>query len=310
MVGVYTDEPKNFSEIEPFVVIDKETIEETFIVAEKCYFYDACSFRRHSQLSYPNVIFDFMKKMKGIVVITRGILMELASHSGILNDAYVDYIKKMRQAGIQVFVLYEEMIFDILAQCFSQQAVINRYLSFAVKVVKRPTSTIERTLKNSKQLMNDVIKNQNVQDSTVFARFFEEVRKNKVEQDNLGEELLAICVHLLSNIPDYQVFKYIVLTDDKGAIQIINKASRNVYENIGRYSISVLSTTRFAQRLCEEQILIHKKQIEEFLSVGVNSEMIRLLGSEEYDLEPKEKTMCCSALAEKIITPNTIHINY
>jgi hypothetical protein len=310
MTSIYTDTPLNFSEIEAFVTTDIEAIEEAFIIAEKCYFYDSCSIRRHSQLPCPEVVFDFMKKMKGIVVITRGILMELASHSGILHNTYVQYIKKMQQAGLQVIILYEESVFDILAQCFSQNAIINRYLSFAVKVVKRPTSTIERTLKNSKTLLNDVIKNQKVQDSTVFMRFFEEVRKNKVEQDNLGEELLAICVHLLSNIPDYQAFKYIILTDDKGAIQIINKTSKNVYENNGRYSISVLSTTRLAQRLCDEQILTDKEQIEEFLSIGTNGDNIRLLGSEEYDLEPKEKVMCCSVLAEKILTPNAIHINY
>ncbi len=250
MATIYTDNPHNFSDIEPYIITQAQEIAQEIIMAEKCYFYDTCSFRKHVQIIHQEYQFEFIKRTGGVVVITRTILMELASHSGTMNQEYVEYIKKMHTEGLKVLVMYEEDLFYVLEQCFSTNATINGCLS------------------------------------------------------------IAVCIHLLANIPDIISYKYVVLTEDKGAIGIINKASKNVFEHNGKYSFSALTTTRLTQRLYEKGIITNKSQVEEILSGGASDDMIKVLASEEYDLEPKEKTMTYQELAEKIVTPNAIHINY
>ncbi len=309
MLKPYTVSPLNFDEINSYVLVDKLKITQEILIADTCYFYDACAFRKHIYMKRPENLFEFIKKNKGIVIIIRSIIMELASHGGMLNIEYIKYIQKMQEAGIKVLILYEEDLFEILSQCFTTNIVINDFLSWAIKTVKRPTSTITETLNADKKLLNDIVKG-NSKGGFLFNSFFQAVRSNKESGDNLGEELISICVHVLSNIPNTKSYKYVVLTEDRGAIRLINKVSKNIYEYIGKYTISALTTVKITQRLYEEEIISSKDQVEEILSIGMVGNIIKILGSEEYDLEMKEKTMTCCELAEKIVTPNAIHINY
>lgn len=301
--------PHNFNEAEPYIIKPGHQAANEILTAGKCYFYDTCSFIRHIHLQYPEVLFDYIKKHNGIVVITGCIIMELASGNGILDLKYIEYIRKMHEYGIKVIVMYEEDMFDVLNMCFTTNSSINTYLSLAVKTVKTPVGTIESTLKSDESLMREIFKGSS-KDSTLFSRFFKEVRSNKESGDNLGEELIAVCVHMLSNIPDNCSYKYIILTEDKGAVGLINKVSKNIFLYQDKYTISAITTTGLVQRMYDEGIISERHQVEELLSSGMAGDKIRLLGSEEYDLEPKEKTMTIMELADKIVTPNKIHINY
>lgn len=309
MTQSYRETPCNFSEIVPFVKCENNQIISEITQADKCYFYDTCSFRKHANMEHPEYVCEFIIRHHGVVVITRGILMELASVSGTLNSEYIMYMKKMYMSGIKVLVMYEEELFDILSLCFSSNMVINRCLSLAVKTVKRRTGTVESTLKANKMLMNEIT-GEHTAHSVLYKDFFRKVRQNKESGDNLGEELLTICVHVLANIPESYDYKYVIITEDKGAIGMVNQAANNVFQHNGVRAFSALTTNRLAQRLHDEGIISEKYQVEEVLSVGNPDHIIKILGSEEYDLLPKEKTMSCEELAEKITTPNAIHINY
>lgn len=140
MAGGYTDTPHNMEEILPYVTTGKERTAAELLESQTCYFYDACSFRRHSNLKNgeADYLFRYIKKQNGIVVIMRCILMELASKSGILNQEYVSYIRQIAETGIQVLVVYEEDIFTVLEACFSTNAAINQYLCWSVRTMKIP----------------------------------------------------------------------------------------------------------------------------------------------------------------------------
>lgn len=297
----YTEIPSNFDAIEPYVITEKEDVLKELIMSVKCYFYDACGFRKHIHMKHPEYFFEFIKKSQGIIVITRCILMELASLNGVLKEEYVEYLRKLCQAKIKVLLLWEEDIFDVLNICFSSAAQINGYLSWAVKTVKVPTSTIEKTFRFDERLKSE---------RDLFGRFFREVRHDKEPQDNLGEEMIGICVHLLSNLPESSHVKYVVLTEDKGAIGLLNKIIQNIWRHHQMLSCSAMTTAKLAQRLYEEKIITGSAQVEEMISTGSSGGLITIFGSEEYDLEPKEKSMTCRQLAQKIVTSNPIHINY
>ena len=128
--------------------------------------------------------------------------------------------------------------------------------------------------------------------------------------DDLGEELLAVCMHLLANIPESVSYKYIIFTDDRSAVGMFNKTRMNILNYIGARSFSVLTTNRLVQRLYEIRILTEKLQIEEMLKTGISDEVLRIFGSEKYDLRPEEKRMTAAELAEKIVGEVELHINY
>lgn len=143
--------------------------------------------------------------------------MELTSDSHNMAKAYVDMIKGFYDAGLAVVIFNEEYIFDILSECFSTNERTNDYLVWAVRTVKSPISTIEDTLKANQKLYSEVIEGKNLRQSDLYTRFFTAVRGNKEHDDNLGEELIAICVHILSHMTGVKDGKLCIMTDDKGA---------------------------------------------------------------------------------------------
>lgn len=310
MAKSYTDTPGQFSEIEPYILQSIEEIGKELILSPKCYFYDACSFRKHVHLKHPEFLFEYIKKTNGIVIITRCILMELCSENACLPPEYVEYFRKMHESGIKIIVFFEEEVFNILAECFTSNADINDYLSVAVKTIKTPTGTVTKTLESDKKLFSDIILKSAVAENKLFSRFFKAVRQNKESGDNLGEEMIAICVHLLSNIPEKGEYKWVIMTEDKGAIGLFMKALNNVYQHLGKYTFSVMTTPKLAQRLFETKIISEEEQIKEVLAVGLMDDSVRILGSEEYDLNPKLKSMSSSELACMIAASGKIHINY
>ena len=69
----------------------------------------------------------------------------------------------------------------------------------------------------NKALRAKVLEGKNANSSQIYKDFFSSVRKNKEEKDNMGEELLAVCLHVLSHLPGEADGKFCVITDDKGA---------------------------------------------------------------------------------------------
>ena len=220
MATTYTESPSNFCEIESFVETEISEIKSIFFSTEKVFFYDACSFQRHSNLAdkEKDILINYYCERGIAVFITRCILMELASDQHKLIEKYIAFIKSMNDAGVPVILYNEEFTYDILSECFSSNDKINEYLTWAVRMVKSPVSTIEETLKSDAKLYSEVIEGKTVKSSDLYKRFFTTVRGNKEHHDNLGEELISICVHILSYLPGVSDGKLCVLTDDKGAV--------------------------------------------------------------------------------------------
>ena len=310
MARIYTVTPEEFHKIEPYVICERNQIAREILLARKCCFYDACSLRKHAQFTKPEILFSFLRKIHAVVVLTRCILMELCSMDGKLQETYIEYIKAMADYGIQVLVIYEEDLYSVLSLCFSSKSEINTYLSLAVKHVKVPTGTVEETLKSDSRLREELLVWKENGDRNLFGRFFEAVRANKEPEDNLGEELLAICLHMLSAVSEQNTYKYIVLTEDKGAVGLLKKTLKNVEEYFGCLTISVLTTPRLLQKMWSEGLLVEKAHLIEMLKAGNANEQIKVFCTERYDIVPMLKTMSYEELAEKIVVPDAIHVNY
>lgn len=305
----YTDNPHNMSEINSYVTTEKEKIVAEIYTKSKCYFYDTCSFRRHANLddAYLEYFFKYIKSQNGVVIITRCILMELASHSGMLNMEYIEYIKRIKEAGITVLVIYEEDLFSVMEVCYSTNAVINDYLCWAVRNIMGPVSTITETLEKNDGINNVVVKGKNLDNSGVYKHFFEAVRSNKESGDNLGEELLAICLYILSHIPGEDDGKYCVITEDKGAASKIDAMFKRTAKQYIRKDVGIFSTSKLVQVLYREGILVNGEHLKAILGTGTNGNIV-VLGMCIYDIRAKEISLSKDDLADLIMQPNGIHI--
>lgn len=292
--------PCNFSEMKQYIITDVQEISNNIILAEKCYFYDTCSFRNHMVSSEQELLFDFIKETSGIVIITRTVLMELCSGDGCLWKEQIEYIKNMFLYGIKVLVIYEEDVFDVLHTVYSDVAEINKWLSFAVKYVKNKTGKVEELVRQDGKLKQVILAGEECKDSKLAKCLFTKIRSHKTPQDNMGEELLAISVHWLSRMRNFEEYKYIVLTDDKKAIPVMGKVIKNVREYLGSNSIAVCTTIKLCSLLQKADMIDNENQILKMLSYVNSEHEIKVYCSAEFELYPTEKSMSVQEYARAV----------
>lgn len=310
MATAYTETPSNLSEIMPFIVTDIKVIKNLFYSADRVIFYDACSFQRHSHLANRerSILIRYYNAHATTVFITRCILMELASDRGMLAEEFIEFIKVMSENEIKVVLFDEEYMYDILSECFSVNEKINAYLLWAVRMCKSPTSTITETLKENIKLMAEVLEGKNLQQSDVYDRFFTAVRGNKEHDDNLGEELIAICVHILSHLPGVYDGKLCVMTDDKGAAAKIDSVMKKTDARNRGVKIALFSTPKLVQHMFQEQVEISEDEMVTILSQGASGKIV-VMGITAYDFDVNRSiSMTSRELAHKIMEPNGILI--
>lgn len=310
MATAYTETPSNLSEIMPFIVTDIKVIKNLFYSADRVIFYDACSFQRHSHLANRerSILIRYYNAHATTIFITRCILMELASDRGMLAEEFIEFTKVMSENEIKVVLFDEEYIYDILSECFSVNEKINAYLLWAVRMCKSPTSTITETLKENIKLMAEVLEGKNLQQSDVYDRFFTAVRGNKEHDDNLGEELITICVHILSHLPGVYDGKLCVMTDDKGAAAKIDSVMKKTDARNRSVKIALFSTPKLVQHMFQEQVEISEDEMVTILSQGASGKIV-VMGITAYDFDVNRSiSMTGRELAHKIMEPNGILI--
>lgn len=310
MATAYTETPSNLNEIMPFIVTDINIIKNLFYSADRVVFYDACSFQRHSHLAdrERSILIRYYNAHATTIFITRCILMELASDRGMLAEEFIEFIKVMSENEIKVVLFDEEYIYDILSECFSVNEKINAYLLWAVRMCKSPTSTITETLKENTKLMAEVLEGKNLQQSDVYDRFFTAVRGNKEHDDNLGEELIAICVHILSHLPGVYDGKLCVMTDDKGVAAKIDSVMKKTDVRNRGVKIALFSTPKLVQHMFQEQVEISEDEMVTILSQGASGKIV-VMGITAYDFDVNRSiSMTSRELAHKIMEPNGILI--
>ncbi len=310
MATTYTENPDNFSEIATFVETGVKEIKSIFFSAEKIFFYDACSFQRHSNLANneKNILIKYFKERGIVLFFTRCILMELASDSHRLIDEYLDFFRELNAGGIKIVIFNEEYTYDILSECFSTNEKVNEYLMWSVRAVKSPVGTIEETLKSDEKLFSEVILGKNLKQSVLYKKFFSTVRGNKEHQDNLGEELIAVCVNILSYLPGLNDGKLCFLTDDKGAVSKFNSLMNKTNKQYKGSQIILFSTPKLVQYMFQEHVEISEEEMIKLISRGASGN-IAVMGITPFDLKVDEKiTLSSRELVHKIMEPNGIQI--
>lgn len=304
MDKVYQDSPQNFSEIVPYIITDIDNIKKEIILAKRCYFYDTCSFRNHMLSPETGLIFEYITSTLGIVIITRTVIMELCSNDGSLWNEHIQYIKNLHSAGIEILVIYEEDLFEVLHTCYSDITEINMWLSYALRNAKGKAGSIEKVINQDVKLKKALFENEACKDSKLAEKIFKAVRISKESGDNMGEEMIAICVHWLSHIKEASPYKYIIFSDDKKAMSTFSKVINNSRKFLELDMISVFTTAKLCYQMKLNGIVQQEEQIINLLSKNNNDNIIKVFCSEEFELSPTEKTMSATLFAKKTITQN------
>ena len=310
MAATYNETPDNMCEIKEFVFMEINEIKSAFYQADRVFFYDTCSFQRHSGLkdAERNILIEYFQKQRITISLTRCILMELSGDRHSIERQYIDFIKGLHDAGVKVLLFNEEYAYSILSDCFSSIERINEYLVWAVRMVYSPVSTITDTLKIDDKLNSEVREGKNLKNSDLYKRFFSAVRAHKEHEDNLGEELLSICVHILSHLPGVTDGKLCVLTDDKGAASKIDSVMKKTNSRNRGSKIIIFSTPKLIQHMFQEHVELSEDEMVNILSQGVTDNIV-IMGLTEYDLEVNAKISLSSRnLARMIMEPNRIRI--
>lgn len=302
MDKIYKDNPQNFFEIVPYIITDIDYVEKQIILAKKCYFYDTCSFRNHMLAPNADLIFEYIKSTSGIVVLTRTVIMELCSNDGKLWNEHIQYIQNLYLAGIKILAIYEEDLFEVLYTYCSDVIEINKWLSYAVRNAKSKTGNIEQTIGQDMKLKKALFEAKECKDSKLAEKMFKAVRMSKESGDNMGEEMIAICVHWLSRIREVSSYKYIIFSDDKKAMRIFGKVIKNSREFSGQDMISVFTTAKLCYQMKLNGIVQQEEQVVNLLSKSNLGNRINVFCSEEFELSPAEKTMSIELFAKKVIT--------
>ena len=100
--------------------------------------------------------------------------------------------------------------------------------------------------------------------------------------------------------------KYLLFTDDKGAAGKIDASFRKTNRGHQGKRIILFSTPKLAQELYKEGIITGVEDLLPLLRAG-NNGMIKILGTEIYDINTQEITLKCEEAAEKIVD-KSIHI--
>jgi len=302
----YHETPENFSNFSNCfksndVLFDLLNESNTKIV-----FYDTCSFRYHSNLNANErkAIVDYIKSNNYLLIFITTIVMELGQDSGIYERVYVDYFKELNNAQIKMFFVNEEKLYDNARNVYPIDT-IKEQLRHAVYRLKRPKSIGELAHNFYNDFFFTNKDEQNVVDRFSISDFFVNARKNKTHDDDLGEQMIFLCVYLLSQIPPIYKNKIYVFTDDKGAAMIFKSAYCNCPRN--HTSPRIFNIIKIVEELYRTNIIADKSLLESIIK-SVKGNNIIISYCTELSNKIETKNISCNELIEEITKLHSLNI--
>lgn len=307
MASLYSETPDNITDLNSILITSSADIERLLQESSSCFFYDSCSIQFHSSLTQnvQEYFSTYIRSKEGIIIITKCILMELGGLSHIIEQNVIDYFTFLHSQGIQLILFDEKDIFSILLNVYATAKVME-FFKYAVRCFNKNGSTIKITINNFPELTT-VISDKEKASLSLCSRFFSEVKNTKAEGDNLGEELIGICIYMLLHLIGEPTEKFSFISDDKGAISKIYCALSSIPSHVTNKRAILLSTPRLVQHMVNEKIISSAVDIEKILlSCGIQN--TKVLAIKKNDLRPDEYSHTVQEWASLILQPDEVRI--
>ncbi|MGL5677500.1 MAG: hypothetical protein ACRDDX_13900 [Cellulosilyticaceae bacterium] len=273
---------------------------------KRFYFYDTCSILYHSQSANRKKIISFLKDNNAVVMITTTILMELTSDLFKIRSIQMEYIKEIFNSGIKIIVLKEEQIGEVLkAYTTLSNVECNDVLAYGI-----------REMSKAKHKIYDIIKNEPIQNqrkfkgvdkvpTEIYSDFFTTARAQKETQDSLGEELIFLCIIVLSRLPGKQ---FIYLSDDKKSMPQVIIIQQYIAEYYDAKEFTQLSTAGIVYRLYKSYDVSAQEVLVEILECTTSDNNIGIWCLQEFDINPKRITTTPQKLVQEMVTQDDFKV--
>ena len=293
----YVSNPSNFHSIEKYIQTYNSETQAKVIKSPRCFVMDTCSIEFYKKVERPSIFAKYVNKNNGAVIIFRTVLMELAGDEGKLDQLQIAFFQTLSEAGVDIFVLYEEDIFTLL-QVYTDNKNINKFLKYAVLCVKRPTGILEALFDNNNELKRSILTAESNSSGSIYSDLFNALRDEKKHEDDLGEIACLVCIHVLSNMEELTPYKYVFLTEDRTAVILASKVRHNALRH-STSSVKMIGIARFPtviERMYHKGILKNAEDIVSFLGTYEGHIIISVKG--EYDTDVTEKSYTVEEFAK------------
>lgn len=308
MEKIYKEVPDNFHYLNDYLIKEKDIYMDKLLEAENIFFYDTCSLQCHSNSNNRDKIITYIKDRKGIVIITRTVLMELSGDGGNIQNSVIDYISEFYNSNIHIVLFNEEELFHVLKYFLSLSTQeCNKLLGNAVGEIASYEGTIyEIRRENPNNIYGRLHNNKHSMDY-LYKEFFEFVRNYKTSGDNLGEELMFICFCILSRIP--LLNKLIFLSNDmksRSSIISVNQYTKKYNDKIEPYQ---LTTATLLYKLQREKLIINKSDLTEMFQKSFNGN-VPFYYTDEFSINMDYNKLPVQELVDLIFIKEDFRIYY
>lgn len=307
MSKVYIDTPHNFSEFSEYIISDKETYLEKFLEDNPIYFYDTCAIQCHSNSQNRDKIICYIKSKKGIVVITRTILMELSGDDGLVTSNIIDYLRAINNNNIDIILLDESDLLYILKECTRlTYSECNKELGYAMVTLSESKGAIyDLKRENPNRIVNNLFSESN--SSSLYIEFFEYLKNTKTSGDNLGEDLIFLCFIIL--IRTMVISNLIFLSNDLKSRDSIIKVIEYIRDRYDKNEVSQLTTATLLYKLVKENFVTDKDTLFELLSTSFTGN-VRILYVDDKSIQLEQTSLPINCLIDEIFENTSFKIIY
>lgn len=307
MVKKYQEVPSNFGVFKGYVIFEKAEVINAFTEAHKYFFYDTCSILHHSNSANRQVIIDFIKSKVDILIVTRTVLMELTANSFDLHPVQVQYFKELFENGLKVVIFDEEITLDCLKEAITiGNEDANKLLGYAVKEVTRFKTKTNEIVNSMDEPTSDRLKSMFPGNQELYTSFFQYARTLKTQGDSLAEELILICIIVLTKVP---TGSYILISDDLRIRAQVITVNDYILHHHGRKEPYQLTTASLIYKMYNNQIVTDKAVMLEILeSTTTGNVNVFVVG--EYDIQIVYCSFACEELINRLISEKDFRIIY
>lgn len=307
MTKKYQEIPSNFNVFKKYIIHEKNEVINVLTAAHRCLFYDTCSILHHSKSMNRQIIIDYLRSKTDTMVITRTVLMELTANSFELHSVQLQYLKELFDSNFKVVLFDEELIFDCLKDALNINTVdANKLLGYAVKEISKSKAKTYEIIESMDKPISNKLKGANPGDRELFNTFFRHARALKSEGDSIAEELILICIIVLTKIP---IGKYILISDDMRIRSLVISINEYILIHHGRKEPYQLTTASIIYKMYKESILTSKANMLEIMeSAFVGNVNVFFIG--EYDIKVEYKSFNSEDLIDRLITEKDFKIIY
>lgn len=307
MAKKYQEVPSNFSSFESYIVSTKEEVVDAFAKAHKYFFYDTCSILHHSLSANRHSIINYLKSKADIIIVTRTVLMELTANSFELHQVQIQYFRELYNSGFKVILFDEELIYSCLKDALSISTEdANRLLGYAIKEVSISKTKTREVIEKMDKSSSNKLMGLNPGNKELFSAFFQYARTLKSQGDSIAEELILICIIVLTKIP---MGRYLFISDDMRMRAQVIKVNDYILKHHGRKEPYQLTTASLIYKMYKDQAITKRDDMLEIMQAAFKGNVyVFFVG--EYDIEQGYESFKCEDLIDRLINEKDFKIMY